>query len=146
MARSPLLAVLCLFLSSGCAVLYKVQLSDLDGTARGRPVSVKVSESTVDFGEASSIAKNLGRSSGSRGMQGMGKGLETYQTLFQFGPRTGAPVFNEFYAREVPESLAAACKGGYLTNVTSIRESRDYPVVKGQIIRIDASCVQPLEK
>lgn len=142
MARSQLLAVLCLFLNSGCAALYKVQLSDVEST-RGRLVSVKVSETTVDFGEAASIAKGLGRSAGSRGMQNVGKGLETYQTLFQFGPRTGAPVYNEFYAREIPERLAAECKGGYLTNITSIRESREYPVIKGQIVRVDATCIQP---
>ncbi len=143
MARSQLLAVLCLFLSSGCAVLYKVQLSDIENTPRGKPVSVKVSEMTVDFGEASRLAKELGRSSGSKGMGSLGNAASNYEALFQFGPRTGAPVFNEFYAREVPERLAAECKAGYLTNVTSIRESRDYPVIKGQIVRVDATCVQP---
>ncbi|MDQ3231805.1 MAG: hypothetical protein M3Q07_08300 [Pseudobdellovibrionaceae bacterium] len=146
MARSYLLAALCLFWNSGCAVLYKVQLSDMERSARGRPVSVKVSENTVDFGEVASIAKGLGRSAGSRGMQNVGKAAEAYQTLFQFGPRTGAPVYNEFYAREIPERLAAECKNGYLTNVMSIRESREYPVVKGQIVRIDALCMQPQGK
>lgn len=143
MVRFHLLAVLYLFLNSGCAVLYKVQLSDLEHAPRGKPVSVKVSEMTVDFGEASRLARDLGRSAGSRGMQSLGKAADSYETLFQFGPRTGAPVFNEFYAREVPERLAAECKGGYLTNITSIRESRDYPVIKGQIVRVDATCVQP---
>lgn len=143
MARTQLLAVLCLFLNSGCAALYKVQLSDVEFAPRGRPVSVKVSETTVDFGEAARIAGRLGRSSGSKGLGNLGKGAEAYETLFQFGPRTGAPVFNEFYAREIPDRLASECKGGYLTNVTSIRESREYPVVKGQIVRVDATCVQP---
>jgi hypothetical protein len=146
MARSHLLAVLCLFLNSGCAMLFKVQLSDVESAPRGRPVSVKVSETTVDFGDVAAIAKGLGRSTGSRGMQGVGKAAEAYQTLFQFGPKTGAPVYNEFYAREIPERLAAECKGGYLTNITSIRESRDYPVIKGQIVRIDAICMQPQGK
>lgn len=143
MASSKLLAVLCLLINSGCAVLYRVQLSDVESGGRGRPVSVKVSENTVDFGEVSRLAKGLGKSAGSRGLQSIGKGADTYEQLFQFGPRTGAPVFNEFYAREVPERLAAECKNGYLTNITSIRESREYPVIKGQIVRVDATCVQP---
>jgi hypothetical protein len=136
-------ALACLWISSGCAVLHKVQLSDVDAGGRGQPISVKVSETTVDFGEAGRLAKGLGKSAGSRGLQGAGRAAGTYETLFQFGPRTGAPVFNELYARDIPEQLAAQCKTGYLTNVTSIRESREYPVIKGEIIRIDAFCVQP---
>lgn len=143
MARPKILAVLCLFFNGGCAVLHRVQLSDLENNSKGRPVSVKVSETTFDISEAADIAKRLGRSAGSKGMQNLGNAAETYEALFQFGPRTGAPVYNEFYAREIPERLAAECKNGYLTNVTSLRESRDYPVVKGQIVRIDATCVQP---
>jgi hypothetical protein len=130
-------------MNSGCAVLYKVQLSDLEHAPRGKAVSIKVSEMTVDFGDVRRIANRLGKSSASHGMRGVGKAAGSYETLFQFGPRTGAPVFNEFYAREVPERLAAECKNGYLTNVTSLRESRDYPVIKGQIVRVDATCVQP---
>src|SRR3712207_1254087 len=119
MTRRQLLALLCLCMNSGCAVLFKVQLSDVESGARGRPVSVRVSENTVDFGDMSAIAKGLGRSAGSRGAQKLGKGFETYQTPFQFGPKTGAPVYNELYARESPERLAAGYKGGYLTNITS---------------------------
>lgn len=146
MVRSSLLAVLCLAMNSGCAVLYRVQLSDVESGARGRPVNVKVSENTVDFGEVAQIAGRLGRSAASRGMQSVGSAADTYQMLFQFGPRTGAPVFNELYARDVPERLAAECKNGYLTNIMSLRESREYPVIKGQIVRVDALCVQPQGK
>lgn len=142
MLRRLFAASAVLFLGTGCAVLYKVQLSDV-ASEKGRPISIKVSETTVDFGEIAGIAKGLGRSAGSRGMQGIGRAAETYETLFQFGPRTGAPVFNEFYAREIPERLAAECKNGYISNVTSIREERSYPVIKGQIVRIDAICIQP---
>lgn len=143
MLHTCLRAALCILLNSGCAVLYKVQLSDQEYTPRGKPVSIKVSEMTVDFGEAARVAGKLGAASGSRGLQGIGRITENYETFFQFGPRTGTPVFNEFYARTVPELLAGECKGGYLTNVTSIRESREYSFIKGQIVRVDATCVQP---
>ena len=143
MLQTILLVLLGLLLNSGCAVLYKVQLSDQEYTPKGKPVSVKVSETTVDFGEAARVAGKLGAAAGSRGLQSIGNAAENYETFFQFGPRTGTPVFNEFYARTVPERLAAECKGGYLTNVTSIRESREYSFIKGQIVRVDATCVQP---
>lgn len=141
MKLSHLLAGLSLLLSSGCAVLYKVQLSDVDASGPGKPISIKVSETTVDFNEIGSIAKGIGRNAGSKSARNLGDAAEVYQTLFQFGPRTGAPVYNEFYARDIPERLAAECKSGYLTNVISVRESREYPVVKGQIVRIDATCM-----
>jgi hypothetical protein len=143
MTRFHLLASFCLVFNSGCAVLYKVQLSDIEHTARGKPVSVKVSEMTVDFGEAARVAGRLGAAAGSRGMQSIGRAGSAYESYFQFGPKTGTPVFNEFYAREIPERLTAECKAGYLTNIISIRESRDYSFIKGQIVRVDATCVQP---
>ena len=143
MLQTILRALLGLLLNSGCAVLYKVQLSDLDYAPRGKPVSIKVSETTVDFGEAARVAGKLGAAAGSRGLQNIGGAAEHYETYFQFGPRTGTPVFNEFYARTVPEQLSGECKGGYLTNVISIRESREYSFIKGQIVRVDATCVQP---
>ena len=128
---------------TGCAALYRVQLSDINGKVeKSKAVSVKVSENTVNFGEIGRIMKGVGRSVGSKAMTSAGKGFEYYETLFQWGPRTGTPVFNEFYARDVAERLAAECKSGYLTNITSIREARNYPVVKGEIVRIDATCVQ----
>ena len=45
-----------------CAVLHKAQLGDVDGrSARpGSHISIKVSESTVDLGEAASVARSLG--------------------------------------------------------------------------------------
>ena len=131
-----------LLLISGCAALYRVQLSDVAAkTDHMKPVSVKVSETTVNFREIGQIMKGVGKAVGSKPMQGAGKAFEYYETLFQWGPRTGTPVFNEFYARDIADRLAASCKAGYLTDITSIREARDYPVVKGEIVRIDATCV-----
>jgi len=132
-----------LLLNSGCAVLYKVQLSDMEYAPRGKPVSIKVSETTVDFGEAARLAGKLGAAAGSRGLQSVGRGADYYEAYFQFGPRTGTPVFNEFYARTVPELLSAECKSGYLSNITPVRESGEYSFIKGQIVRVDATCVQP---
>ncbi len=134
---------LCLMQTS-CAALFKVQLSDVDArTANARPISVKVSETTVDLREAAGLAKDIGKFSGAKNLGKAGNALDTYVTLFQWGPRTGAPVYNEFYARAITESLADLCKTGYLSNITSVREARQYPIVKGEIVRVDASCIQP---
>lgn len=126
-----------------CAVLYKVQLGDMDsGQGKRTPVCVKVSETTVDFREAADISKRVGAANNSKALKGAGDAAEMYTMLFQYGPRTGTPVYTETFAREVPERIFAECKNGYLTEIVSVRESRDYPVIKGQIVRVDATCVQ----
>lgn len=128
----------------GCAVLHKTQLGDIEPVpaGKGTPVSVKVSETTVDFRELGAIAIIAGKSAHSGALSDVGRALSAYTTLFQFGPRTGTPVFNELYARAVPDLLVEKCPHGRLTNIISIRETRAYPVVKGEIIRIDALCVR----
>lgn len=125
-----------------CAYLHKVQLAEVEGgVSHGRKVSVKVSETTLDFREAGQIAQGVGKYSGSRSIGELGKIAEMYATFFQWGPKTGAPVFNELYARKIPEALAARCKGGRLANIISVREAREYPVIKGEIVRVDAVCI-----
>ena len=129
---------------NGCAALYKVQLSDIEsGQRKAEPVSIRVSETTVNLQEVAGIARGVGRAANSNALKGAGSAIDTYVALFQYGPRTGTPVYNEVYAREVPELLAAACKNGRLINITSVREARNYPVVKGEIVRVDALCAQP---
>ncbi|MCX6132131.1 MAG: hypothetical protein NTX25_24125 [Proteobacteria bacterium] len=131
-------------LVSSCAVLHKVQLSDVESqTIHGKPVSIKVSQTTIDLRETARLAQGIGKQAGSKALSNAGNALETYTMLFQFGPRTGAPVYNEFYARGIPEQLSEECKSGYLSNITSVRETRSYPIVKGEIVRIDAYCFQP---
>jgi hypothetical protein len=122
----------------GCAVLHRTQLGDVEHVpaGRGTPVSVKVSETTVDFNEIGDIAKSVGPA------KNLGEASHAYTTYFQFGPRTGAPVFNEAYARAVPDLLIEKCSGGRLTDLVSIRETRAYPVIKGEIVRIEAVCVK----
>ncbi|RZA21495.1 MAG: hypothetical protein EOP10_16700 [Proteobacteria bacterium] len=123
-----------------CAVLHRVQLSDVENTKGGEPLSIKASETTVDFREAGSILKAIGKSKS--GAQGAGDLADTYAALFQYGPRTGTPVFNDEYARNLAQELFEKCKGGHLSNIISVRETRSYPVIKGEIVRIDAICTE----
>ena len=140
--RRRLVLLVASFHLTGCAALYRVQLGDVDGRRRGEPISIKVDDTTIDFREAGKILKAVGRANHARGVSGLGNSMSAYTTFFQFGPRTGTPTFSDTYARNVAESLQAACKGGYVTDVISVREARDYPVVKGEIVRVDARCVR----
>jgi len=125
---------------SGCAVLHRAQYGDVDAThKKAKKISVKVSENTINIGELSSVAGAIGKKS--KGVGKLGEAFDWYETLFQFGPRTGTPVFTENYARGVPAQLAEKCPKGRLVNIVSLRESREYPVVKGEIVRVDADCI-----
>lgn len=140
MRRSVLCALgACL---AACAALHKTQLGDVEPAEHAKHISVKVSETTLDLRELASLAKLGGHAFNSRGLTNTGKGLDAYTTLFQFGPRTGTPVYNELYARYVPELLREKCPKGRLANILSVRESRNYPVVKGEIVRIEADCIR----
>jgi hypothetical protein len=116
-------------------------LSDVEPRSKSStPIDLKVSENTVNFEELAAIGKNLGKMEKLKGVGKAADVLELYTALFQWGPRTGTPVFNAYYARGVPDLLKAKCPGGRVTNIVSMRESREYPVVKGEVIRIKALC------
>lgn len=124
--------------NGGCAALYHVQISDIDNRKDQvlTPFDVKVSEVGVDLGQAQSIAKATNSSAG----DSANDVLKAIQ-YFQMGPRTGAPVYSEKYAERLLYEIHQKCPSGRFTGVTSIRESRKYPVISGEIIKITGYCL-----
>lgn len=129
---------------TACAVLHKVQLAEVDGRklSNAKKITVRVSETTVDVGEAAQLAKMAN----TKASNSLAKAADYYKMFFQLGPATGTPVYNEFYARNIPEALMRKCPGGHVTDIISVRETREYPVIKGEIVRIDALCVPGKKK
>lgn len=129
--------------SFGCAAMYRSQLGDIEPYAKsGHPISVKVSETTVNLAEIAKLAKIAGHGAKSGGLSRTGTALDYYVSFFQYGPTTGTPVYNDMYALVIPERLQQECPGGHISNIQSVREARDYPVVKGEIVRVDAICTR----
>lgn len=129
-----------LFLS-GCAVLHHVQMSDIDNRSQYVmvPIEVKVSEVGVNIGEATSIAKGVANNRNDRNTLGdIGDIIQS----FQMGPRTGSPVYTDRYAEKLIYQLHTQCPSGKITGVQSIRESREYPVIKGEIVKITGFCLR----
>ena len=128
-------------LLDSCARLHHTMLSDVESAnQRAQKIDIKVSETTIDFKELAKFTKSAAILTKAKNLGRVADAVDTYTMLFQFGPRTGAPVFNAYYARPIPELLQAKCAGGRLSNIVSIRESREYPIVKGEVIRIQALC------
>ncbi len=126
---------------SGCAVLHHAQVGDIDNSAgfNLRPFDLKVSETGVDFEGAKNIAKALTKDKKAKDAL---ESIHTIMSLFQQGPRTGNPVFSDAYAKNLVNDLYQACPSGRITGLTSIRESRKYPVISGEIVKIKGYCME----
>lgn len=125
--------------SQGCAVLHHVQVGEIDNQRglRLKKFEIKISETGVDLDEAVKIGKIFAGNKDSERLQS----IKDTISLFQMGPRTGNPIwFVENYAKDLHKQVRAACKQGYITGLTSIRETRKYPVISGEIIKITGYC------
>jgi hypothetical protein len=126
-------------LATGCAWLHHAQVGEVDATSSMalRPFELKVSETGVSFDEAGKVMKAL---NGSKvGRKDIDDAMAIIQ-LFQQGPRTGNPVFTETYAQNIVHDLYKECPTGKITGLISIRETRKYPVISGEIVKIKGYC------
>jgi hypothetical protein len=132
--------VISALLFTSCARLHHVQLSDIDNRDQFRlqKIDVKVSENGFNLDEAASIAKGV-----TRGADDKIENIRQILGLFQMGPKTGNPVFEEKYAEGLVLKLYEACPSGKLTGLMAIRESRKYPVISGEIVKIIGYCMKP---
>lgn len=119
---------------SSCSHLYSVQLGDIeDREGSYENFEIKVSEVGINTEEAGQVIDTFsGRDEGST--------INDIIELFQQGPRTGNPVYNEKYAENIHEVLLKKCPDGRVSNLTSVREARKYPVISGEIIKITGTC------
>jgi hypothetical protein len=130
-----------LLLTSGCAILHRAQISDIQykkGYDRV-PFEVKVSEVGFDVKGAGDLAGSLIQGQGGENAQSLGE----IMAYFQMGPVTGIPVYNRNYADKILELIYKRCPSGNYTGLTSIRETNAYPVVSGEIVKIKGYCLIP---
>ena len=58
----------------------------------------------------------------------------------QTGPKTGKPVFTEKYSDKIIHELRTECPSGRITGLTMVRETAEYPVVSGEIVKVVGYC------
>ncbi len=126
-------------LVSGCAVLHHVQVGQVDNRQNIAliPFEVKVSETGVSTEDVARIARASRSDAGNKAA-----GVAEIIALFQIGPRTGNPVYDEHYAEKVLYLVHEKCPSGRVTGLSSIREMRKYPVISGEIIKITGFCMR----
>jgi len=127
------------FLISGCAVLYHVQLGEIDNRREFTkiPFDIKVSEMGVDIKQTGKVIDALGRNKNKQAER-----VANFLEMFQMGPRTGMPVYSTKWAEQVIYKIYEACPSGQVTGLMSVRENRNYNVVSGEIIKITGFCLK----
>lgn len=133
------LCLISLFLPQ-CAVLHHVQIGDVQSHPdfQLRPFEIKVSETGINIREASKLAKAASRSA--EGTKAIGD-IQGIISMFQQGPRTGNAVFTDSYAQNIIYRIHERCPSGRVTGLKSIRETRKYPVISGEIVKIVGYCM-----
>ncbi|NBQ53444.1 MAG: hypothetical protein EBU49_07695 [Proteobacteria bacterium] len=133
--------VVCIGLLTGCAQLHHAQLGEIDNRSgamsKAKKIDIKVSETGVNIKELADVARAVG---GKRAEKGTSQ-VEDIVAAFQQGPVTGERVFNDKYAENMIAMLKVECPSGKLTGLMSVRESRKYPVISGEIVKVTGYCV-----
>jgi hypothetical protein len=117
-----------------------VQLGSVDARTQKQtwiPFEIKMSEVGVSAEEVGAIAK----ATNSHGGDNVA-GAAAILSLFQMGPRTGNPTYNERYAEKLVYEIYQKCPSGRVSGLMSIREFRKYPVVSGEIVKVTGYCAK----
>ena len=127
--------------TSGCAQLHQVQIGEIHGDEGDlAPFEFKVSEMGLDIHGASAVTRSvMPRGDASKAVSS----IENIIAMIQFGPKTGNAVYSDTYADTLALQLRTKCPSGKMTGLVSIRESRKYPVISGEIVKIKGYCIIP---
>lgn len=123
---------------SGCAILWHAQVGNLD-LREEKDVLVPFEVLLSEMGVSTEDVKDIARASRSK----EGENIASIIQMFQIGPRTGNPVYNQRYAENLIYEIHQKCPTGQVTGLVSIREMRKYPVISGEIVKLTGYCRQP---
>lgn len=129
-----------LSLMTGCAVLHSVQLGEIDSSVvlEGRRFEIKVTELGFDVEGVLAGAEGIAtQSNGSESSV-----LADIYALSNMGPKTGLPVYNVAYSDGIIDRLRKECPSGQISGLMSIRESAEYAVISGEIVKIVGYCAK----
>ncbi len=122
-----------------CAQLHHVQIGEVISRPDyvQKPFDIKISETGINIGEAADTAKIFMNKEGQKQANDIASAI----ALFQMGPRTGNPVYVKDYAKNLIQLIYEKCPSGKVTGLMSIRETRKYPVVSGEIVKLTGYCL-----
>jgi len=127
-------------LSTGCAILHSAQIGEIDSQTvmKGEKFVINLTELGVDTDDAIGLAAAVGGKKNREKVQSAGEIIK----LFQTGPRTGYPVFRDGYSDGLMAAIKAKCPSGRVSGLISVRESADYGVISGEIVKLIGYCAK----
>ena len=123
----------------GCAVLHHAQVGEVDSEVvlRGERFEVLVSALGVDVDRAAEVAKAFASTEAAKEeIDGVRDAIKS----FQMGPKTGNVVFDDTFADGLFEKLRARCPGGRISGLVTTRETADYGMFSGEVVKISGYC------
>ncbi|TGN07022.1 hypothetical protein [Leptospira ilyithenensis] len=134
---------------TGCAVLHHYSLGDIDNrsSSKPKPFTIMVSEKGINLNEGLALVQGGLYASNSSSNADAIKDIEYVKlmiTLSTMGPRTGAMTFVKNYTDTIPDLLYKECPSGNITGLRSVRETAQYPVITGEIIKIEGYCLDSI--
>ena len=137
--KNLMIASAAVVLLTACAQLHHVQLGEVHSHPEyvQKPFDIKFSETGVNIGEAAQTSKIFLNSAQQKGADQ----IAAIIGLFQMGPRTGNSVYVKDYAKNLMEAVYEKCPSGMVTGLMSVRETRKYPVVSGEIVKLTGYCL-----
>ena len=141
MKNTKFFAASCGLIFFSCAQLHHVQIGEIDNTQKftAIPFDIKISETGVNMEDI----KNISKVFMNKDSQKKTDDLFEFIGYFQMGPKTGNPVFVKDYAKNLPQMIYEKCPSGRVTGLMSVRESRKYPVISGEIVKVTGYCLTP---
>ncbi|TGK36452.1 hypothetical protein EHQ12_10495 [Leptospira gomenensis] len=129
-----------------CAVLHNYTLGEIDNrSANKKPFQILVSQTGFKLEEGISLAQAGLASKGGHANDQSIRELEFAKLIIELstmGPVTGGKVLNDKYADEIPKLIYERCPSGNITGLRSIRETAHYPVISGEIVKIEGFCIE----
>ncbi len=130
-----------LLMLSACAQIHHVQIGSIDNTANGIPIEVVVKTVGVDAAKVVRTAENISQFGKKKKKNNKASNIVA---MFQMGPKTGAPIYDEVWGEKLMTELHLKCPTAKLKNIHSIRTATDYAGsgITQETVIIRALCIR----
>ena len=138
-----LLSITILLFSLGCTQVHHVQLSDFSPNERGRQIEILVREIGVNVEQAVRTAEKITAAFSRSNRRSKSSAADTV-AMFQYGPKTGKPIYDKNFGNNLLTQLLQECPSGKLTDIESTRLAIEYADtgVSQESVRVRARCLK----
>ena len=137
----PKILIIMLFTLTACTHVHHVQVGSIDNTVTGIPIEIVVKTVGIDAAKLTKTIENITQQGNQKNKKNKASDIVG---LFQTGPRTGAPIYDQAWGEKLMRELHLKCPSARLKNIHSLRLATDYADtgVTQEIVVIKAVCIR----